>query len=201
MKLAVLKTKLGAARTVALKSFDGSRNVVTFPVSATGRALTHEESLRPLGSAFRGIHLATDGKYGRKRPFRGVFGLVGGRGRVLLYDRFGLAARWEEEKPRFRRRGLKFTASAQEILEGLWQAPLALLGYPGAYLCPACGAAKVESVPAPGYMPIPLCATCFSKGPGERDWVGNWQCVHCGDRVKDEILECPFCAQLASEKE
>ena len=50
-------------------------------------------------------------------------------------------------------------------------------------------------------MGIPLCAECFTHGAGERDWVGSWQCVHCGDRVKDEILECPFCAQLALETE
>ncbi|MHC4599214.1 MAG: hypothetical protein ACYS47_09435, partial [Planctomycetota bacterium] len=192
MDLQVLKTKLGAARTAALKSFDGSREVVTFPVSATGRALNHEESRRPEGALFRGALLATDGKYGRKRPFRAVFGLVGGRDRVLLYDRFGLAARWEGEKPRFRRRGLRFTASPTEILVALWKAPLSLLGHPGAYVCPACGTDKVESLPPAGYMSIPLCAKCFAHGPGERDWVGSWQCVHCGDRVKDEVLECPF---------
>jgi hypothetical protein len=199
MELQVLKTKLGAARAVTLTTFDGSRKVVAFPATATGRALNHEEASRPGGSLFRGVFLASDGKFGRKRPFRAVYGLVGGRGRVLLYDRFGLAARWEEEKPRFRRRGLKFTASREVLLEGLETAPLAPLGYAAAYRCPACSIAKIEVVPTTDYLSIPLCAECFTHGAGERDWVGSWQCVHCGDRVKDEVLECPFCEQLAEE--
>jgi hypothetical protein len=197
MDMPVLKTKLGPARGTFLRLWDESGRVSGFPTSGTGRALTHEETLADRHPEFRGAYLVTEGKYAGRPPFHAVYGLVGGGGRIVIYDRFGLAARWEGAKPEIRRRGLRILASPEEILAGMWVEPAALLGYLGAYRCPACAAAKVEPMRAPAYMPIPLCLRCLSRGGKPRDWVGTWQCPACGDRVKDEVLACPFCAQLA----
>jgi hypothetical protein len=194
----MLKTKLGAARPAVLKTMDGAREVIVFHSTGTGKPLAHEESGHARRTAYRTVFLSSEGKYRGRTPFRAVFGVVGGAERVVLYDRFGLAARWEGEKPVFRRRGLKFTAEREAILAFLFEGEVDVLGFTGAYRCPACAAAKSEPIPGE-YLRIPLCAHCFSRGGKERDWVGTWQCPACGDRVKEEELLCPFCAQLEAE--
>lgn len=198
MHAAVLKTKLGPARPVPLRDEGAGRIVEAFPCSPTGRPLTHEEAAGG-AAAFRAVLLATDGRYPGRVPFRAVFGLVAGRGRLVLYDRFGMAARYEGAKPLHRRRGIKFEADRETLLALAERFPLSLLGFTGAYLCPACGADRVLAPPPSPHLVPPLCARCASRGPGPRDWVGTWTCPTCGDRVKEEALTCPFCEGIERE--
>lgn len=197
--LPILKTKLGPARLVSLVTLDGRRSVRVFHSAASGRPLADEESRAARGPVFRAAFLASDGKYPGRVPFRAVFGVVGGAGRVLVYDRFGLAIRFDEAKPAVRRRGLKLLAGREEILALLASCAPAVLGYAGAYRCPACGVERAEPLPPEGHLRMPLCAGCLRHGRGERDWVGTWQCPHCGDRVKEDVLLCPLCGRFEAE--
>jgi hypothetical protein len=197
---AILKTKLGEARVVPLRLPDGTREVWAHPVSPTGRPLTHDEASRPRAPAFRAAFLATAGAYPGRTPFRQMFGLVGGAGRIVLYDRFGLAARWEGgPKPLLRRQGIRFTAGLPELLAALEALPETLLAYPGAYPCPSCGVARVEPLPDSPYLRLPLCARCLAHVKKDKEWVGFWSCFRCGDRVKEDELACPWCARLVAE--
>jgi len=196
----VLKTKLGEARLAVLRSPDGAREVRAFPSSATGRALAHDEATRRSGPAFRTALLATTGVYPGRIPFRQMFGLIGGAGRIVLYDRFGLAARWEEgAAPLLRRQGIRFAADRADLLAALEALPASILGYPASYLCPACGVARAEAPPESPFLRIPLCAPCFKHVKKDKEWVGYWSCFRCGDRVKEEELACPWCARLVAE--
>ncbi|GEM_PF-2726078 len=200
MDLALLKTKLGAARPVALERTGGGAPLIAFASTGTGRPLTAEEAAAPRSVPFRGVFLATEGTFRGRTPFHAVYGAVGGAGRIVVYDRWGQAARWSAGKPKVRRRGLRFDGEKDAFLQEMFRLPEGVLGFPGAYLCPACGKDPVQpSRPAP-YLTIPLCARCASRGPGPRDWVGFWTCPQCGDRVKEETLACPFCETLARER-
>jgi hypothetical protein len=196
----VLKTKLGIASTVALRTPDGSKSVHAFHCTGTGRALNFDQSANPPRPAFRAALLASRGRYPGRPPFRAVYGLVGGAGRIVIYDLFGMAVSWEGSKLRVRRRGMSVQGEPQAILEALWALPAATLGHPGAYVCPACSVAPIIPPPVSEYLRIPLCVKCTSRGTKERDWVGSYQCFRCGDRVKEEEEACPFCAILDAER-
>jgi hypothetical protein len=204
-RIDILATRLGAARPVSV--FTHGRDEVVFdayPCGPFGFPLTPREFEEAAGDCSMAFFSATIGRFPGRTPSSILFGVVVSDERVLIYDRFGLAARVTAEASKLIRKKLRLTASAAQIISAAKNAlitPLAPIS--GRMVtCPACRENPVNlksyldkwSKSKCSYMQMLLCSKCEAMVSG-REWLGSTLCRNCGSRVSEKEELCPLCGE------
>jgi hypothetical protein len=204
-RIDILATKLGAARPVSIVA-RGSDTVAfdSYPCTDYGLPLSPREFQEAAGTCHMAFFAATVARFPGRTPSAMVFGMVAGREQVLVYDRFGLAARMTRKGNKLIRKKIRIVTSIDQIMSASENASVTPLGpISGRTVsCPACGENPVSlksfldkwNASRCSYMQMLLCSKCAAMVTG-REWLGSMLCRNCGSRVSEASELCRFCGE------